>query len=154
MDGEHDGVLSRFAELEEAANANQAALLASLEAEEQCAIAAKAKRSHRGKRKKKACKGLQSGPSQPGVEKSAEQPFQDTSEPPTPETPTPEVEKGVKGMEDVDAASARLQGSSEVTRQQAVMSNGRSECMGAARAGNTVFQLQSSSCPSCRIRLC
>lgn len=48
----------RFTELEEAANANQAALLASLEAEEQCAAAAKTKRAHRGKKKKKDSKGL------------------------------------------------------------------------------------------------
>ena len=49
-------VYCRFAELEEAANLNQAALLASLEAEEQYAAAAKSKRSHRGKKKKKGSK--------------------------------------------------------------------------------------------------
>ena len=57
-------VLHRFAELEETANKNQAALLASLEAEEQCAAAAKTRRSHRGKKKKRGSKlvpGLANG---------------------------------------------------------------------------------------------
>ena len=46
----------RFAELEAAANANEAALLAVLEAEEQTAASAKQKRAHRGKKKKKGSK--------------------------------------------------------------------------------------------------
>lgn len=51
----------RFAELEAAAHANEAALLASLEAEEQSAATARQKRAHRGKKKKKAGKAAASG---------------------------------------------------------------------------------------------
>ena len=69
----------RFAELEEAANANQAALLASLEAEEQCAAAAKTKKAHRGKKKKKGPKSSAAAGSSTAAEPYADQ--QDGAEP-------------------------------------------------------------------------
>jgi hypothetical protein len=74
----------RFAELEDAANANQAALLASLEAEELSAAAAKTKRAHRGKKKKKGSKSPLPEPLAAAVVRGVEspKPFQD-SPPPT-----------------------------------------------------------------------
>lgn len=67
----HTILLRRFAELEAAATAHQAALLADLAAEEQTAANAKHRRGHRGKKKKKPGSTGQFPGSAPSTEEGA-----------------------------------------------------------------------------------